>query len=226
MDGLLPVYKPSALSSFDVVRIFKHSNPDLMKITKIGHAGTLDVFAEGVLLIMLGKVTKQFDFFQTLPKIYLAQIRLGASSSTLDIEGEISAQNLEEKPTRESIEQAMEQFIGKQQQRIPKYSAAKFQGKPLYEYARKGIEIEEKSKEIEVYSAKLISYTFPLAVMQVQCSSGTYIRQLTYDIFKSMNIESFLFGLERLSIGDYSLKKTCSIAQIRNGEWKDFLLSI
>ena len=226
VNGILPVQKPSAISSHDVIRIFKRSNPELVKTTKIGHAGTLDVFAEGVLLLMLGKATKKFDEIQKLPKTYIAQVRLGASSSTLDIEGEITHQQLEHNPTFQEIESALPQFIKKQQQTVPMFSAAKHNGKPLYEYARKGIKIEERSKEIEVYDLTLQGYTFPLANIEIKCSSGTYIRQLSYDIFHSLNIQSFLYGLKRTSIGSYSFDKACSIEQIKQQSWTEALIAV
>jgi len=219
MDGILPVYKPPAMSSHDVVRFFKkHQHFS----GKIGHAGTLDVFAEGVLILLLGSATKLFDDFQQLKKTYQAGSRLGLSSSTLDIEGVLVAQSTEQKPTRSDLEKMLPVFIGKLEQKIPSFSAAKHKGQPLYKYAREGIKIE-KSKTIEVYDIQLISYMYPLVILEITCSSGTYIRQLTYDILHTNSIESFLYFLKRTAAGPITTKECCSLHELSSDTWLKYL---
>ncbi len=226
MDGILPVYKPVGITSYDVIRAFKRSHLtgfDPVKY-KVGHGGTLDPFADGVMLLMLGSGTKQFDQLQKLPKTYVATAVLGASSDTLDATGKIVSAKMHER-TSEQIKEATQKFVGEIEQKIPDYSAAKINGTPRYKLARRGEELPAKSKQISIYSLEVIHYSnsnYGSEVeMRISCSSGTYIRQLSYDIFKSLGVESYLSKLTRQSIGDYSLAKCCQIADFSDSTWRD-----
>lgn len=224
LSGLLPVNKPSGMSTYDVIRRFKSLNTDFKG--KIGHGGTLDVFAEGLVILMLGQATKQFDHLQQRDKIYRAGVRLGYQSDSLDIEGSLVAPDYyeEDRPAFAKLVAAIESAKGEQEQLIPEYSAAKVQGTPRYKLARQQIAQERKSKLVQIYDLNLVAYRYPLATIDVRCSSGTYVRQLTFDIFSKLGIPSFLYSLRRLAIGSITLDLAVEIDDLRAGEWEDHLL--
>ncbi len=205
MDGILPIYKPAGITSYDVIRQGKRM---LLRGQKVGHAGTLDPFAEGVLLLLLGKATKRFDEIQSWRKTYLATARLGYFSDTLDVTGQINkVPNLAEYSTK--VQDVANRYVGTIEQVVPSFSAAKYKGKPLYKYARGGEDVPPKSKKVTVYSIKVLepsesngSNHRTEVQMRVECGSGTYIRQLSYDIFHTLGIESYLTSLTRERVGE------------------------
>ena len=205
MDGILPMYKPAGITSYDVIRQVKRM---LLRGQKVGHAGTLDPFAEGVLLLLLGKATKRFDEIQSWRKTYLATARLGYFSDTLDVTGQINkVPNLAEYSTK--VQDVANRYVGTIEQVVPSFSAAKYKGKPLYKYARGGEDVPPKSKKVTVYSIKVLepsesngSNHRTEVQMRVECGSGTYIRQLSYDIFHTLGIESYLTSLTRERVGE------------------------
>lgn len=217
MDGILPVYKPAGITSYDCIRRLKRELP---KGTKIGHAGTLDPFAEGVLLILLGSATRRFDEIRGWHKTYLAGARLGYYSDTLDVTGTIAI-----KPSGRStnlsidlIQKVAERFEGQIEQTIPAYSAAKVAGRPRYLYARQGEEVPAKSKVVRVDSVRVQSYQSSKrggkVEMRIVCGSGTYIRQLSYDIFRSLGIESYLETLVREEVGNIKIDDCLRLEQL------------
>jgi tRNA pseudouridine55 synthase len=216
MNGILPVYKPVDITSYDVIRAFKRS---VRPTFKIGHAGTLDPFADGVMLLMLGESTKQFDELQKLPKTYLATAVLGARSDTLDKTGIITPLTHDTMTSLEEIQFHAKKFVGVIEQKIPDYSAAKIGGKPRYVLARKGADIPAKSKHVTVYSIEVLSLVNNVCMMRISCSSGTYIRQLSYDIFHALGIESYLDALKRESVGPYTIDTCCQIADFEGGAY-------
>lgn len=223
MDGILPVYKPVGITSFDVIRAFKRAAKPSFKI---GHAGTLDPFADGVMLLMLGKGTKQFDELQKLPKTYRAMAILGAKSDTLDVTGTIEkiTNNRTSQISIEEVRQAAKQFVGTIEQTIPDYSAAKINGQPRYKLARRGIEMAAKSKPVMIYQLEILSMKKGVCEMHVSCSSGTYIRQLSYDIFNTLGIESYLYKLTRESVGSYTVELCCQIEDFSGAKWQDMVV--
>jgi len=222
-DGLLPINKPIGMSSFDVIRVFKRSTGFK---GKIGHAGTLDVFASGVVILMLGSATKTFDTLQDRQKSYRASARLGYSSTTLDIEGALTDQPNDQRTTFADIINACQKFIGEQEQAVPFYSAAKQDGQPLYKLARTNQRIIPKSKQVTIYDISVVAYKYPLVTFDVTCSSGTYIRQLGLDLFHALNLESFLFALERTKVGNITLQHCCQLEQLNTPEWEQFVLEV
>ena len=214
MDGLLPIWKPKGITSYDAIRAFKR----LYKGVKIGHAGTLDPFAEGVLIIMLGKATKRFDEIQGWTKEYRAVARLGAKSDSLDETGNITVQSEKGvgKFSEEKLKEVIKKYVGEIDQEVPQFSAAKYKGKPLYKYARKGEETPKKTKKITIYSLEVGNIEEEKVELSIRCSSGTYIRQLSYDIFKNLNIDSYLCDLMRERVGEIGKEECLTLPQLEN----------
>jgi tRNA pseudouridine55 synthase len=221
MDGILPVYKPVGMTSFDVIREYKRAvHPNF----KVGHGGTLDPFADGVLLLLLGKATKRMNELAELPKTYRATAVLGAKSDTLDVTGKISKQELgirNQEITLTRIQGSVEKFVGSIEQEIPEYSAAKINGVPRYKLARRGEVMERKTKLVQIYDLRFMKIEKERVEFMAKVSSGTYIRQLSYDIFKSMGIESYLESLTRTKIGEYNLDNCCQIEDFTSLKWQD-----
>ena len=230
MQGLLPIYKPSGITSYDVIREVKRIIP---RGTKIGHAGTLDPFAEGVLILMLGRATKRLDEIQTWKKTYRSTAKLGAKSDTLDRTGKISIQQMANgiqiKP--KELKKIANQYIGEIEQVVPAYAAAKYKGRKLYEYAREGVVVPEKKKIVTVYEIEILDVQHyhdsnhgSEVEMRVTCSSGTYIRQLSYDILKELGIESHLTNLVREAIGEIKLDNCLSVDELNSSNWENRLI--
>ena len=202
------------MTSFDVIREFKlaqFTRRDLVRY-KVGHGGTLDPFADGLLLLLLGKATKRMNELSELPKTYRAVARLGASSDTLDCMGSITpGVKGSHTPGVLEIAEAAEKFIGEIEQEIPDYSATKINGVPRYKLARRGMEMERKTKRVTIYDLRFTKIEKDKVEFVTTVSSGTYIRQLSYDIFKTLGVESYLESLTRTQIGDFSLEKCIAI---------------
>lgn len=214
MDKILPVYKLVGYSSYDLIRDFKRQNNFK---GKIGHAGTLDPFACGLVLLLLGDATKKFDEIKKWDKTYLAGLRLGATSTTGDPAGEITPfmegakllpriSGRSSTPSITQIKDILKSFIGEIEQEVPAYSAAKHKGQPLYKLARKGIKVAPKTKQIEIKNIELVIYKYPLLTIRVNSSGGTYIRQLAMDIGKKLGIGAYLYYLEREAVGKFTKK--------------------
>ena len=216
MDAILPVYKPVGITSFDVIREFKRAiYPDF----KIGHGGTLDPFAGGVLLLLLGKATKRMKELSELPKTYRAVAKLGASSDTLDRTGTIKQCHGVTVSQRDA-EHVASKFMGEISQEIPNYSATKIHGVPRYKLARRGEVMEKKSKMVTIYKLEIEKIEGECVTFNATVSSGTYIRQLSYDIFKALGIESYLEALTRTEIGDFNIQSCCQIEDFKSEKWK------
>lgn len=210
--GILNVNKPSGITSFDVVRIIRN----LFSLRKVGHSGTLDPMAEGVLIILLGKYTKKASYFLSLPKEYVCEVTLGISTDTLDREGKII--NVRKVSyDEEKIKKAIGSFCGKIKQIPPMYSALKYQGKKLYELARKGIKVSLPPREIEIYNIEVLSISkdeFPKVKFKVSCSKGTYIRKLAEDIGEKLNCPAHLSALVRISVGDFKIEDSITLREL------------
>lgn len=210
--------KPAGMTSFGVVarvrRILTSQEnarrsargEAVVKRVKVGHTGTLDPFATGLLILLTGKMTRESDKFLKLDKVYLATLRLGATSTTGDPEGEVSeVAGVAESP-RAEIAQALQQFVGKIKQTPPIYSAIKIDGRRAYDLARRGETPKMPEREVEIYDIELIDYAYPKLVIRVHCSSGTYIRTLAEDIGKKLGCGAYLTELRREKVGDYSVE--------------------
>ena len=214
---IIAVYKPKGITSHDVVDIVRKK----FGVRKVGHAGTLDPMAEGVLIVLVGDDTKRQKEFMGLEKEYIAEIVLGVQTDTYDIEGKVSYENALSslKYTTDEIQAVLKQFIGETEQEVPPYSAVKIKGKPLYKYAREGkmmgITLPKRKvfiKEIELLS--MVCGDHPLLKIKVVCSKGTYIRSLANDIGKKLGCGGVLTALVRTSIGDYKLDKCTKLEDL------------
>lgn len=217
--NFLLINKPEGWTSFDVVGYLRkqlRSQYPEQKNLKVGHAGTLDPFATGLLIVGVGReATKRLDEFKSMPKTYIATIKLGAVSDTYDKTGKISDFGLQtldfRPPTISKIKKVVNSFKGKQKQIPPMFSAKKIQGKKLYELARQGIEIERRANAIEIYKIKILNYSWPFLKIAVKCSAGTYIRSLANDIGAKLGTGAYCQDLTRTKIGKYSLNKARDI---------------
>lgn len=201
----LLVNKPETWTSFDVVNKLRYKIKHRLGVKKIkvGHAGTLDPMATGLLIICTGKFTKKLHEFQGLPKQYTGTLTLGATTPSYDRETEIDENFPTDHIDGDLIEQARQQFLGDLQQYPPMFSAIKVDGQPLYKKARKGIKVEVKPRPVSIYNFELTNINLPEIDFTVDCSKGTYIRSLAYDFGKAVRSGAYLTKLCRTSIGDY-----------------------
>ncbi len=204
INAVIPMWKPVDWTSFDVVRKIRSQ----IKPAKVGHAGTLDPFAEGVLMLCTGKFTKKVEYFMDKEKEYIADIRLGKQTDTLDLTGSTVKLSDVPKLTQNKILKAVKLFIGDIKQEPPMFSALKVNGQPLYKSARKGLNIPRKKRIVRIYDIKLISFNENTITLMVTCGRGTYIRSLAKDIAKQLNTVGHLVSLKRTRIGEYE-EKNC-----------------
>lgn len=205
---VLLIDKPLDWTSFDVVNKIRwniRKAYNLKKI-KVGHAGTLDPKATGLLIVCTGKMTKQIDQIQAESKVYTGTIKLGATTPTYDTESEEDQTFPIDHLTEEIIHQTTQQFIGKIEQFPPAHSAVKVDGKRLYELARAGKEVELKARQISIYDFKITQINLPFIDFEVHCGKGTYIRSLAHDFGKALNSGGYLTVLRRTKIGEFDIE--------------------
>lgn len=214
MDGIIIINKGKNYTSNDVVSIVK-------KITKskVGHTGTLDPNATGVLPLLIGNATKVSKYLINHDKEYEVVLQLGIRTETADVEGKVIEQKevTAEMLNKDNIEEKLQQFIGKQEQIPPIYSAIKVNGKKLYEYARKGQEVELKPRQIKIYSIQLVGINEKEKQIsfKVKCSKGTYIRSLCEDISKKLGTVGYMKELNRLQVGEFYIKDAVTISEMK-----------
>jgi len=214
IDGaVLCIDKPLTWTSFDVVNKVRKSLKYYMGIQKIkvGHAGTLDPLATGLMIICTGKATKQIIQYQDLDKEYQAQIRLGATTPSFDLETEVDHTFPWEHITQGLVDQALEEFTGELQQLPPLYSAKSVDGKRAYKMARKGKQVELKPQSITVHHMELLSFNPPELSIGVECGKGTYIRSLARDIGNHLSSGAHITGLRRTRIGPHTIENAITI---------------
>lgn len=218
---ILSFNKPYGWTSFQVVSKVRSaiSKKLHVKKMKVGHAGTLDPLATGVLIVCTGKSTKLIDELQSHTKEYIATLKLGATTPSYDKETEEDAVYPTEHITKELVETVLRRFIGTIEQTPPEYSAVKINGKRAYEFARKGKSVELKPKTLVIDSIELLECSFPEIVIRVVCSKGTYIRALARDIGRELQSGAYLTGLVRTRIGEYKIDE-CLDPETFN-EWLD-----
>lgn len=208
MEQIIFVDKPSGMTSFGAVaRVRRILSQEAGHKVKVGHTGTLDPFATGLLILLAGKATKKAPELTKLDKVYEATIRLGATSSTGDPEGEIVVNNTTVDFTRDQIEAALQQFVGEIEQTPPAFSAIKVNGQRAYKLARAGKEVEIPTRKVTIYSLDIVDYSAPFLKICTHVSSGTYIRTLAEDIGKTLGCGAYCTELRRTKIADYDLAK-------------------
>ena len=209
MEGIIVVNKPKGITSFDVIRKLKK----ILKTKKIGHTGTLDPLATGVMLVCVGKATKLASDLEAKNKIYIADFDIGYATDTYDIEGKKIAENIIE-VSKENLEQSIKKFIGNIKQVPPMYSAIKIDGNKLYHLARKGIEVERPERDVTIEYINLLDFKDNKAKIETKVSKGCYIRSLIYDIGQDLGTYATMTALQRKQVGDYSLENSYSLEQI------------
>ena len=205
VDQIILVDKPAGISSFGVVaRVRRYLTNRAGRKVKVGHCGTLDPFATGLLILVSGKFTKRAGEFSGLDKTYQATICLGAESTTGDPEGKI-AEVSDTMPAIEQVEDVLNKFVGEIEQTPPAYSAIKINGQRAYRLARSGQAVDMPTRRVKIYGIKLVNYNYPYLTIEAKVSSGTYIRSLAIDIGKELGVGAYTVRLRRLSVGDYSV---------------------
>lgn len=211
MNGIIPIDKPAGITSFGAVARMRK----ILNMKKIGHAGTLDPMATGVLPILVGSATRFLDFLPCKDKRYTAVVQLGFVTDTLDTTGEILARS-DRRVNRDELEEATKDFVGKIKQIPPMYSAVQKDGVRLYELARKGEEVEREAREIEIYSLKILDFDAQKqeAVLDVSCSAGTYIRTLADDLGRQLGCGACLSGLRRTEGSGFKLGSCYTLEEV------------
>ena len=209
MEGIIIVNKPKGITSFDVIRKLKK----ILKTKKIGHTGTLDPLATGVMLMCVRKATKLASDLEAKDKVYIADFDIGYATDTYDIEGKKIAENIIE-ISKENLEQSIKKFIGNIKQVPPMYSAIKIDGNKLYHLARKGIEVERPERDVTIEYINLLDFKDNKAKIETKVSKGCYIRSLIYDIGQDLGTYATMTALQRKQVGDYSLEDSYSLEQI------------
>lgn len=220
VSGVLVVDKPIGLTSHDVVQIIRRGTG----IRRAGHTGTLDPRASGVLVVLIGPAVRLSEYVSASDKRYQATIRLGSSTDTYDAEGIVTESSLSiEDITEEQFDEILQKFVGEIQQVPPPYSAVKVKGRKAYEMARKGEEVELSPRTINVYSLEVLEWAPPEVVIDVYCSSGTYVRSLANDLGNELGCGAHLIGLRRTKSGRFTLRDAVPLRRLQEsfdaGDW-------
>ena len=210
MNGILVIDKPPGITSHDVVSQIRRK----FNIRRVGHAGTLDPLATGVLIILVGKSTKLFDRFVMFDKTYEATMILGVRTTTSDIEGEVLERLPYEHIGPQQCEEVLKDFTGEIQQIPPMYSAIKFKGKKLYQLARSGIEVQRQPRAISIHCLRMSSFSPPDVRFYLECSKGTYVRQLAEDVGRSLGCGACISEIKRLRVGPFSIEQAITLKDI------------
>jgi tRNA pseudouridine55 synthase len=222
MDGVINVFKNKGMTSFDVVRIIKK----LAGTGKVGHTGTLDPEACGVLPVCIGKATKIIDYIMNSDKVYDVEFKLGIKTTTYDLEGDIIDEKDSSKIEDKQIEKAINSFKGEYSQIPPMYSAIKQNGVRLYELARKGIEVPREGRLVNIKDIYEVKINNPYVKMKVVCSKGTYIRSLCYDIGEKLKVGATMTDLKRSKTSNFDEKYSINISDLNSENIKDYIISI
>ncbi len=223
ISGVLVVDKPVGLTSHDVVQIIRKGT----NIRRAGHTGTLDPRASGVLVVLIGPAVRLSEYVSASDKRYQAVVRLGVSTDTYDADGRIESTSPVD-VTEEQFEEALKHFVGEIEQVPPPYSAVKIKGRKAYEMAREGEEVDLTPRKIQVYNLELLEWAMPEAVIDVYCSSGTYVRSLANDLGEKLGCGAHLVGLRRTKSGRFTLRDAVPLRKLKehfeNGTWYQLLI--
>jgi len=221
-SGFILIDKPLGLSSHSVVNRSRY----LSGIKKIGHAGTLDPKASGLMILAVGReATKEISWFVKMNKEYEAEIHFGLTTDTYDQEGQVISEYQSVALERERIQMALSDFLGDSEQLPPMYSAKKIKGQKLYHLARQGKDIERPKQLITLYDLEILDYSWPLLKLKVACSSGTYIRTLAYDLGVYLGTGAYLSGLCRTKVGSFAIDQAVELDRIEASDWQTYLFA-
>ena len=218
MNGIVIVNKPSGMTSHDVVSRARR----IFKMRQIGHAGTLDPLATGVLVLLVGKGTKLFNKFEAFDKAYKASLILGTRTTTADIEGEIIQQAAYDQISEESVIETFKQFCGDIEQIPPMVSAVKVNGRRLYELARKGIEVERQARQVRIDALDLLEFQRPRVRFYLECSKGTYVRKLAEDVGEKLGCGACIAEIERTKVGPFVIEEAVTLEQLNATHIRDW----
>ncbi|MDP2744508.1 MAG: tRNA pseudouridine(55) synthase TruB [Dehalococcoidia bacterium] len=221
--GILNVNKPPGKTSFDIVALIRR----LAGERRVGHAGTLDPMATGVLPVCLNQATRVIEYLQEQPKTYLAEIELGTVTDTYDGAGKVIRKSSPVAVTLGRLEEELQRFRGTIEQRPPMYSAVRYQGRHLYELARAGMEVERQPREVQLYSVQLVKFELPLLTLEVVCGKGTYLRSIAHELGQALGCGAYLKHLSRLKYGPFAIDDALTLSSLeeafRQGHWQGLL---
>ncbi len=220
MAGLLNIDKPHGLTSHDVIARLRR----MCQTRRIGHAGTLDPLATGVLPICVGHATRLSEYLMGQPKTYETTVRLGQTTETYDAEGEIVAERPFAHLTTQAIEQTLTHFRGDLEQIPPLYSAIKIDGQPMYKLARQGKTVARQPRPVTIYALEMLAWSPPDLQLRVVCSSGTYIRSLGHDIGEQLSCGGHLTALRRTAVGSFKIADAIALEDLTTENWRSYLL--
>jgi tRNA pseudouridine55 synthase len=223
ISGIFNIDKPAGWTSFGVVSLVRR----LSGVRRVGHAGTLDPSATGVLLVCLGQATRIIEYMMEATKVYRAEVRLGITTDTLDATGTPVGQADPSHISRQQVEEALTAFVGEIDQVPPMFSALKYGGEPLYRYARAQMHVERRPRRVTIHRLQLLAFQPPLAALEVECGKGTYIRALAHDLGQQLGCGAHLADLARLRVGPFTLDEACSLPELeaafRESRWQSLL---
>ncbi len=221
--GFIIINKPKGITSHDVIKRLR----GITNIKKIGHAGTLDPLATGVLVCAIGReATKNISKFVKSDKEYIAKIKLGERSDTYDAEGKIEKVSFDEKPALSKIRKVLKKFTGEIKQTPPVYSAKKIKGKKAYEFARGGEEIKLKPVRVKINKIDILEYKWPYLKIKTKVSSGTYIRSLANDVGRALGAGGYLADLKRTIVENFSIDDAIRLDSLNKNNWGEYLINL
>lgn len=210
MDGIIVVDKPSGITSHDVVSRVRRK----LNMRRVGHAGTLDPLATGVLIILLGRSTKLFDRFVSFDKAYAATLMLGTQTTTADITGEVIERKPFEHINRNEIENVLGEFVGDLEQKPPMVSAVKYKGERLYKLARKGLVVDRPARKIRIDVLKMVDCSLPQVKFYMECSKGTYVRTLAEDVGGRLGCGACITQIQRTKVGIFAIEDAVKLEDL------------
>ncbi len=226
MDGILNIDKPAGKTSYGVVALVKHLSGE----RRVGHAGTLDPAATGVLPVCLGQATRVVEFLVNTSKTYRAEIELGIATDTFDASGKVTQRADPSPVDLDRLQSALSSFRGSIRQTPPMYSALKHRGQPLYKLARAGVSVERRSRTVTIHRLELVSWQPPVAVLEIECSKGTYIRSLAHDLGQALGCGAHLKSLVRTRCGIFDIKDAIPLDRLEEafhqGDWQRYLYPV